>query len=197
MVQRLVPEADVASARFSPDGRRVLLTTGWSARVYDIKTRKQLWKVRRPGGFAEAVYSPDGTRILTAGNSPYARVWSARTGKVLLTLGGHKRPVTSASYSPDGSLIVTTSDDWTARVWDAHTGTQRGVLAGPLDAVTSAAFAPGGQAVVTGSVDGTAHIYPASAFAPLVEIRRRANQQARVPLTRFERTELDALTSGR
>ena len=50
-----------------------------------------------------AVYSPDGSSVLTASGDGTARIWDAESGEELVTLSGHTDCVTSAVYSPDGA----------------------------------------------------------------------------------------------
>ena len=80
-----------------------------------------------PGGHNGSVsgvaYSPDGTRIATAGHDGTARVFDAATGEELTVCTGHNRWVGGVAYSPDGTRIATAGDDGTARVFDAATGT--------------------------------------------------------------------------
>ncbi|MDP6960875.1 MAG: hypothetical protein QF595_05055 [Dehalococcoidia bacterium] len=87
-----------------------------------IKSRIRLALTGHDGGVESAAYSPDGRRIVTAGQDRTAKVWEAQTGKELLTLTGHNGPVTSAAYSPDGRRIVTAGQDRIAKVWEAQTG---------------------------------------------------------------------------
>jgi WD40 repeat protein len=77
-----------------------------------------------------ALFSPDGSRLVTASFDGTARVWDAASGDALATLSGHKALLWSARFSPDGSRIVTASDDKTAQVWDAETGNLVATLAG-------------------------------------------------------------------
>jgi len=108
-----------------------------------------------------AIYSRDGTRIVTASADKSARVWDARTGAQLTVLAGHGSSVYTADYSPDGTRIVTASNDKTARIWDARTGAQLAVLSGHRDEVNSAAYSPDGTRVVTASTDKTVRIWDA------------------------------------
>jgi hypothetical protein len=58
---------------------------------------------------AWAVFSPDGTRIVTASYDGTARVWDAATAKEIVVLHGHKQSVTYAAFSPDGILNTLTT----------------------------------------------------------------------------------------
>ena len=71
---------------------------------------------------AGADFSPDGTKVVTASSDHSARIWDAKTGAVLATLGGHTEGVRSASFSPDGTRVVTAARDGSAKIWDAGSG---------------------------------------------------------------------------
>ena len=47
-----------------------------------------------------AVFSPDGTHVLTASSDNSAKIWSAASGHCLQTLTGHGGNVTHAAFSP-------------------------------------------------------------------------------------------------
>jgi WD40 repeat protein/serine/threonine protein kinase len=81
----------------------------------------QLWS--HPEAITHVEFSPDGTRILSAGRDGTARVWDAATGNTLFdTPPAHVGPINHAAFSPDGRQIVTGGQDKTARVWNAFTG---------------------------------------------------------------------------
>ena len=87
-----------------------------------------------------AAYNPGGSRIVTASDDGKARIYNARTGKLLQTLE-HDGPVLAAAFSRDGKLVATGNDDGTAIVWNPATGERVAVLEhdGP---VTSLDMAP-------------------------------------------------------
>jgi len=68
-----------------------------------------------------AVFSPDGTLILTASDDKTAKLWAANDGELLHTFN-HNGSVHSAVFSPDGTLVLTASSDKTARLWSANGG---------------------------------------------------------------------------
>jgi WD40 repeat protein len=77
-----------------------------------------------------AQFSPDGTLLVTTvgedfaafrtESEPTARIWDAKTGKLLAALEGHTAPLHGAAFSPDGEFLVTASGDHTAKVWDCR-----------------------------------------------------------------------------
>ena len=110
-----------------------------------------------------AVWSPDGSRILTASDDKTARVWDPASGRELAVLKGHAGTVYSATWSPNGSRILTASRDLTARVWDPVSGRELAVLNGHEFFVNSAVWSPDGSRILTASWDNTARVWdPAS-----------------------------------
>jgi WD40 repeat protein/serine/threonine protein kinase len=155
--------ARVLSARYSPDGRRIVTSSAdKSARVWDARTGAALIIMNgHTDRVFDAAYSPDGTRIVTGSHDRTARVWDAQTGMPLLTLAGHGSRIDGVRFSPDGRQIVTASWDKTARIWDASTGKVLTTLTGHTHVLYSAAFSPDGRHVVTASQDKTARIWDA------------------------------------
>jgi len=70
--------------------------------------------------FRSAVFSPDGTRVVTASEDRIARVWNAATGEPLGEPMEHDGHIVSAVFSsPDGRLCGHGERRTTRRaVWD-------------------------------------------------------------------------------
>ena len=136
---------------------------------------------KHDGPVEQAVFSPDGQLILTAGDDRIARVWSALDGHLLATLLGHADKIVDAEFSPDSRRIVTASDDHTARVWDAQDGQFLFVLDGHSEKVSDANFSPDGRLIITSSDDATSRIWNSTNGQLLLVLRghesrvRRAN----------------------
>lgn len=67
-------------------------------------------------------FSPDGQYILTGGGKDRtAKLWEAKSGRMVYTLGGHQYGVWKALFSPDGQYILTASI-LEMKLWKAETG---------------------------------------------------------------------------
>jgi hypothetical protein len=192
------PHGIVASANFSPDGRRIV-TGSWdySARIWDAETSSDLLKLAGPDGHTgfvnSAVFSPDGAFVLTASDDRTAKVWDAKTGQVLKTLTGHEDRVRHAAFSSDGKKVLTSSNDRTARIWDLSTGRELVAMKGHEWTVLSAAFSDDDQLVITASEDNSARIWDAASGK---ELHRLAGHTARVTSAAFGPGAARAVTAS-
>ena len=107
-----------------------------------------------------AVYSPDGSEIVSASSDNTVRIWDSRTGECKHILSGHTSRVKSANYSPDGSEIVSASWDNTIRIWDSRTGECKHVLSGHDHHIGNyASYSPDGSEIVYTSSDNSIRIW--------------------------------------
>lgn len=73
-----------------------------------------------PGGEAlgldDAVFSPDGARLVTVGWDNLGRLWNVDDGVLIAVLEGHGNTVRTADFTADGKLLATVGDDGGARL---------------------------------------------------------------------------------
>ena len=75
-----------------------------------------------------AMFSSDGSRIVTASGDGTIRIYDAHSYQQIVSLGGFG-PLNGAALNPAGTEIVTADEDGTARVIDARNGNLLGLLA--------------------------------------------------------------------
>jgi len=148
---------------WSPSGDRIAIASffGSTATIWDATTGEELLSLLEfEVPVTSAVWSADGTRIVTHSEDGIGRVWDAATGEELVTFSRHTSSVWGMSRSPAGDRIVTGSYDGTARVWDINTGAELALysLGGMIYAVD---WSPDGTRIVVASSDGTAKVLPA------------------------------------
>jgi WD40 repeat protein len=100
-----------------------------------------------------AVFSSDGTRILTACNDRTARLWDIN-GKAIKNIYGHSGAINCVAFSPTGKRILTGSSDSTACLWDSK-GSLIHRFEGHFGEINSVAFSPDEKKILTGSSDKT------------------------------------------
>jgi WD40 repeat protein len=166
------------SAEFSPDNQAIVTVGGDEARLWDLQSR-EIMQFTPHRSVAAANYSPDATRVVTAGWDNSARIWDARSGKTIIKLAGklagelgsHTAPINSAVFSPDGNQVLTASDDRNIKLWDAKSGRVVRNFTGHAASVKSAVFSSDGRRIVSASADRTARIWDVSSGRSLRELK--------------------------
>jgi WD40 repeat protein/serine/threonine protein kinase len=108
----------------------------------------------------DAVFSPDGARILTASRDRTAKLWDTASGKLIASFA-HQDGVLHVAFSPEGARILTASVDHSAKLWDAPSGKLIASFT-HKDRVSDAEFSPNGGRILTASADNTAKLWDAA-----------------------------------
>ena len=171
----------IAERYFAQGGRLIAPPTGGhsgEAQVWDALTGQPLTPALvHTGRVFEASFSPDGLRLITAGEDHIARIWDATKGQELFALT-HQGKVRKAIFSPDNRFLLTASEDQTAQLWDASTGRPVGPSLRHAKAVLYAAFSADGSKIVTTSRDQTACLWD-TASGQLTCLPLRHNTEVR------------------
>jgi WD40 repeat protein len=103
-------------------------------------------------------YSPDNTQIATGGyNKIAAKIWDAKTGKLIATLI-HDDIVCSLAWTSDGKKLITASDG-PIRIFDTATWEQTGTLEGHKDWVNAISLSYNNRLLASTSFDHTARLW--------------------------------------
>jgi WD40 repeat protein len=170
-------KGSVYGVAFSPDAKRIASSSGAPTRfgaksledskkpwgevqLWDMVNGQKILTIPAPAAVMHVAFSPDGKRLAGASGNDVL-LWNAATGDKVLSVKGHRFPVSAVAFSPDGTRLATSSHDNTAKVWDATTGRDLFTLTGHTDWVVNVAFGPDGTRLATASVDGTAKVWDA------------------------------------
>jgi WD40 repeat protein len=180
------PTAYGVRVAYSPDGRRLAVISGESARaavtIWDTATAKRTDSF--PGQTAQdmcVAFSPDGRHVASAGMASASmasasmdfdvRVREATTGKLLSVVPNHKWPINGVAFSPDGRFLASGSNDSTVRICDWKTGEQLPTLRPHFAArVAGVVFSPDGQWLAAASWDRTIKVWKTSTWELLHDL---------------------------
>jgi len=107
----------------------------------------------------DAVLSPDGATLATAGYDQQIILWDFANGQPVRTLTGHNGAVYDLEFSPDGNILASASGDRTVKLWSVATGERLDTLGQSLLELYAVAFSPDGKRVAAGGVDNRIRIW--------------------------------------
>jgi WD40 repeat protein len=103
------------------------------------------------GSICNVSFSPDSTRLASAGDDTIIRIWDSQSGREIAAIRGHSARINSIAFSGDGKQVLAGGHksgdplDSELMLWDAETGRQIRKLAERDGPVTSVAFSPDGK----------------------------------------------------
>ncbi|QOU19940.1 U3 snoRNP protein [Brettanomyces bruxellensis] len=130
--------------------------------VYEWQSESYI--LRQQGHFDSmnsVVYSPDGSRLVTAADDGKIKIWDVTSGFCLATFEEHTSAVTDLAFARHGQVLFSSSLDGTVRAWDlmryrnfrTFTSTERIQF-------SSVAVDSSGEVVAAGSLDDFAiHVW--------------------------------------
>ncbi len=145
-------------ATTAPSNRSIPIIQLW-----DVANGQEIFTLQDPHEefVCCAIFSPDGTQIVTASDDATVKFWDTNSGELIRTLEGHKGWVNNIQFSEDGRLFVTASSDNSARIWDLETGEV--LLEVHHDHwIYRLALSPDKRFLVTGSFDAVNKIWEVS-----------------------------------
>jgi WD40 repeat protein len=134
-------------------------------------------------------FSPDGSRVVSAGNDGTVRVWTTTGGPDHdpVVLRGHQGLVWSVAFSPDGRWVVSSSNDNTVRVWTTTGVSDPIVFRGSGASMEGVAFSPDGRRLAAARGDGTVRVWHCEVCGTIPQVLALAKKRVTRELTSEER----------
>jgi len=148
---------DVNCVTFSPDGNSFVSgDDSGRAIIFDIRTQRAARVLRHgdDGDYVRAVaYSPDGTRLASAGDGE-VRLWQVSNGSQLTHTSCGNSDAWGISFHPDGRRLAIPGSE--VQVWDSADGSTA-IIA--TESSKAARFAPDGTKLASAHDDGKARVW--------------------------------------
>ncbi len=155
------------------------------------KPEQGVWK-GHTSNVISVVFSPDGSKALSASWDKTLKLWEVSTGRVLRTFRGRLGQVESAVFSPDGRTILSGHWDKTLKLRDAATGRLLRTFRGHGAPVSAVAFSPDGRKALSGSEDKTVRLWDVASGRELRRFMGHTNMVKAVAYAPDGRTALSA-----
>lgn len=151
------PEGEALSARFSPDGQTLVITSrGEIVKAFEWRTERLIAQLATPTMIWITAFSPDGNTLYGGAWTKDVRTWDLRTKQPAGNCKGHNGIVSDVKVRPgDARMLATASADGTVKLWDSATGQCLCTLTGfdGWEAIT-VSFSPDGRRLAAASRDG-------------------------------------------
>ena len=174
----------VLDVAFSPDGTRLASASGdfWEGgrggsegggvTIWESATGREVHTLNgHVGTVYRVAFSPDGTRLASAGGDGTVRVWDVASGGELRRLGGHDDAVRGLAFSPDGSRLASAGQDGVIRVGGVDGGAPDLELRDPDDRFFAVAFSPDGSRLASAGRNWTVTLWDAATGGKLSTFR--------------------------
>jgi WD40 repeat protein/class 3 adenylate cyclase len=113
-VEHVYPVTGVIAAALNPSETRLAVSTDTGSLTFmSYPSGKTLRTDPNSGGAWSMRYTPDGRWLITTSDDHTAKVWDARTGRIVQTLTGHTDTVAGLAISRNGQTLYTGGPDGT------------------------------------------------------------------------------------
>ena len=162
-------KARVLAVGVTPDKRRVLSVASDGSLAESPMAQGAAARTARVDfGVAPtraAMFSPDGSRLITGGEFGDVRVYDVESGKLRREMRGHLTEIQDLAFYPRLTLIASASADTDVRIWDGSSGRVAGLVESDVS-MFALAFNPRDGTLASGGADRRVTFRNPTAYAP-------------------------------
>ncbi len=159
---RFTHEGQIGCTTWSPDSRRLALC-GYDdgvLRVWEVANESEVMVLtEHEYGVNTAVWSPDGSRLLTGDGNGDMRMWDGDNGRLTRIVADLQSPIVEIIWLPDGNQALVLDDSATVSVWDVNRDEMVRDMREHTDAMWSLVWSPDGETLAAASADGTIRVW--------------------------------------
>ena len=142
LLETLPHDGPVTAAAFV-DAKRVV--TGGADKLARLWTSSLIWQRSHQGPVRQALFTPKGDQVVSAGDDKTIKIWNAADGKEVKSLA-NESPITHLSLNIDATKIATAGADKSVKIWNVADGKSSAPIVSPA-AVQSLSLSPNAQRV--------------------------------------------------
>jgi WD40 repeat protein/serine/threonine protein kinase len=151
---------------FSPNGRWLVTTGGGDVRVFDVRTWRQVARIRGPH-IHRLAFDPTGARLATGAAAGDVSIWEIPSGARIRHLRDAGKSVDAVAFSPDGRLIAAGSRDGVVQIWRGESGALQSQLSPCHCRISAVEFDRASRLILAADADGTVVVAEASEGMPV------------------------------
>lgn len=149
-------------AKFSPDGKAMVIATKSGIFVYDSQNYDDLGMIDSGVAVCSLAFSKDGSILIAGSLDGTVKVWDFESRELLQALSGHSDYVWSVAISPDESIFATGSSDGRIMLWSMSDFTLLETLNPGDGGIRSVLFTADGKMMISGAENGNIEFWNVS-----------------------------------
>ncbi|GIL71256.1 hypothetical protein Vretifemale_1855, partial [Volvox reticuliferus] len=127
--------------------------------VVDVMSQNKISVYCHEGLVRQAVFTPNGDRIISTGNDNRLQVWDTFSLENLVTMSGHDGSVLCCAVNETATRVVSGGEDCSVRLWSLDDGKQLLAFQAQDEPIKQVQFSSSGQKILSCDVTGRVYVW--------------------------------------
>ncbi|PNW77392.1 hypothetical protein CHLRE_10g434600v5 [Chlamydomonas reinhardtii] len=165
--------------------------------VVDVMSQNKISVYCHEGLVRQAVFTPNGDRIVSSGNDNKLQVWDTFSLENLVTMTGHEGSVLCCAVNEAATRVVSGGEDCAVRLWSLEDGKQLLAFQAQDEPIKTVQFSSSGQKILSCDVTGRVYVWSMHAEFLTNLMRRYADNISAVTMSNDMKLCLVGCNNGR